>query len=1133
MTYVVGDATHIKSKPLSGSLASGETWVYDGTQLIPAANEAFKFINVNGTVLDADTSADTLHLSGVSGIKLTPVSGDGAGSDGIIAEVSGLVSDQIPSWSEISGMAEGGSGIAVYASAVAVSASGIAVEASGIAVGASGIAVTAVTPDYVPPSLLYKDANEITVPKGRYYQAGHRWNGQYQDTEHIARHWDIEANLSIQVDATYVSGSSPGMIDGAKVNESWYSVLLVGDTASDVLVLPFLRVNTVDYDTTFSGKTTLTPASHNGGVSPENGFAVSDHAWNSYRLVKANDRTIGADPLTVEETLSGPPVRVVINGDHVSGDPSLAPKDWLQLIPPAGVPFLYLGAVRIDASGTVSPFSAAAPGIPGNCPAGVTQYATAEEAENSFSLGDCLIQVVETETFYRFEENGASHQVDHLFVLNTILGGTTRWIGVAGRFGLGEVGIMQGIADGRMIVCPAYYQTGSDQAVPLTSSQHAIASLIVPEVKYQIRGIARRVKSVTTSGTGTFEIRANSFKLEPNGALNGSTTNAAPTMTANNAPSPCAVTAKDKFGNDCVGSDYAFLVFNGDIVTDSSTSGWAGLATSVSLDNGPAVDKGGGKVGVPCTGHACSAGDRIKITDSTNYSSVAYAVDATSTANEIVITETYAAETFSGAHFEIHACSGYPIYLTLDLGEENSLAFNKLRMFSRASPSPSMRGFPSAWTRYASNLASPNPLAASDWDTVGSASWQTDPGQGAALEVAAVTATPYRHHMLKLTGKVSTATSAWMTHIQEIQLFEAQQADAPGELLAALGTLAGDAAANWNILTATAPYTLIPGEKYWISETGESSKSYSVSTSRCNPVTGSAHPAGMVSKYTTDGGMTWSQCLQDSLPALWNMIVNPADPLGDGAKPVPQLCYGATSFGDKVFIPDSGLITIPDEGILLDLSSHDSPDPEFGYHVWLSHSGGGLHLSATKEPKETTDGIIHKEGEPGFRWIGDVYPVQCQPGEYGPVDVKDRCLISYPGMKRILGKPNPYCEVFAQTILGTHWRAYDEGTDSWRIEFLACGLSELTLTACCRLAAAGNYALPSIGIDGKLPAPEASSVQSVSSHALLNSDLTVTVPPGIHFAYPLLRGKGASCNVQYYGSEVDNREAYFGGGLQC
>lgn len=1119
MTYVVGDATHIKSKPLSGSLASGETWVYDGTQLIPAANEAFKFVDVDGTVLAADTSADTLHLSGVSGIKFTPVSGDGSGSDGILAEVSGLVSDQIPSWSEISGMAEGGSGIAADARAVAVSA--------------SGIAVSAVTPDYVPPSPLYKDADEITIPKGRYHQAGHRWNGQYQDTENIFRHWDIEANLSVQVDATYASGSSPGMIDGAKVNESWYGIFLLGDTASDILVLPFFRVHTVDYDTTLTGKTTLTSASHNRGVSPEDGFVVSDHAWNGYRLAKANDRSTGADPLTIEQTLSGPPLRVVIDGDHVSGGPFLAPKDWLQLIPPAGAPFLYLGAVRIDASGAVSPFSPAAPGIPGNCPAGVTRYATATEAENSFSLGDCLIQVVETETFYRFEENGSSYEVNHLSVLDTILGGATRWIGVAGRFGLGEIGVTQGIAQGRMTVCPAYYQTGSDQEVPLTSSQHAIASLIVPEAKYRVRGIARRVKSVAASGTGTLEIRGNSLKLEPNGALNGSTTDAAPTMTANNAPSPYVVTAKDKFGNDCVGSEYAFLAFNGDIVTDSSTSGWAGLATAVSLDDGPAVDKGDGKVGLPCTGHACSAGDRIRITGSTNYSSIVYAVDATSTANEIVITETYAAETFSGAHFEIHAGAGYPIYLTLDLGEGNSSAFNKLRMYSRASPSPSLRGFPSSWTRHASNLANPNPLTAGDWDTVGSASWQPDPGQGAALEVPAVTAAPYRHHMLKLTGKVSTATSTWMTHIQEIQLFEPQPADAPGELIGTLGNFESSEAANWNILQVGTPYVLSPGEKYWITETGEESKNYSVSARRCNPVTGSAHPDGMVSKYSTDGGATWSQCLQNSVPALWNMIVNPADPSADGTKPVPQLCYGATSTGDKVFLPDAGLLTIPEEGILLDLSAHDSPDPEFGYHVWLSRSGGLLQLSATKDSKETTDGIVHKAGAPGFRWIGDVYPVQCQPGWYGPVDVKDRCLISYPGMKRNLGKPNPYCEVFAQTILGTHWREYDEGTDSWRVEFLACGLARLTLTACCRLATAGNYALPSIGIDGKLPSPEASTVQSVSSHALLNSNLTVTVPPGIHCAYPLLRGKGASCNVQYYGSEVDNREAYFGGGLQC
>lgn len=60
---------------------------------------------------------------------------------------------------------------------------------------------------------------------------------------------------------------------------------------------------------------------------------------------------------------------------------------------------------------------------------------------------------------------------------------------------------------------------------------------------------------------------------------------------------------------------------------------------------GPAVDKGGGKVGIPCTAHGLTSADYIRIEGSQNYNDE-YAVDATSTANEIVITAAYVAETF-------------------------------------------------------------------------------------------------------------------------------------------------------------------------------------------------------------------------------------------------------------------------------------------------------------------------------------------------------------------------------------------------------------------------------------------------------------------------------------------------------
>lgn len=570
MTQIVGDATHIKGEPLSGTLTSGQTWVYDGAQMVPAGNESFKFVDVDGVSLAATDSEDTLSLSGVSGVKLTPETGSGPGETGIRLEVSGLANEQIPYWSEISGTATGGSGIgasaygiavgasgiasggsgialdasgiatgasgiAAAASGIATGASGIAVAAgnmasggsgtasqalaiamdssgiavgasgiavggsgmaagasgiasgasgmalyasgklddtdqtsgmvlssgegfavfaaapvsgqvlkasgsniltdlywaadqtssgggsgsgnayafinvqgaiigasagddtlnfsgrsgmlltavsgagqgddvifaevsglvsgqipnwsdisgmaagaSGIALGASGIAIAAVTPDYIPTRFMYKDQDEIYISKGRYYKAGFRWKGQYQDAATIAQYWDVTSRLAVKVDSNYSPGTSPGMIGGAKVNNSWYSVFLVGNTANDVLVLPLIRVKAISYA---SPDTVINPGDHDSAASYQDGFILSNGPWNGYRLVKwscdANDGNI----YTVADTINSTHDEVRLSGDKTA---ELAAGDWLQLVPPSGVACLFLGLIRIDGAGNLS-----------------------------------------------------------------------------------------------------------------------------------------------------------------------------------------------------------------------------------------------------------------------------------------------------------------------------------------------------------------------------------------------------------------------------------------------------------------------------------------------------------------------------------------------------------------------------------------------------------------------------------------------------------------------------------------------------------------------------------------------------------------------------------------------------------
>lgn len=93
-----------------------------------------------------------------------------------------------------------------------------------------------------------------------------------------------------------------------------------------------------------------------------------------------------------------------------------------------------------------------------------------------------------------------------------------------------------------------------------------------------------------------------------------------------------SATANSIFSISKNGTEFATLAFNPDTNPNS----------------GAATDKTGGKVGIPVTAHGFSTGQRIIIDGSTNYDGT-YLVDTDSTTDEIVIVETYVAETFDGS----------------------------------------------------------------------------------------------------------------------------------------------------------------------------------------------------------------------------------------------------------------------------------------------------------------------------------------------------------------------------------------------------------------------------------------------------------------------------------------------------
>jgi hypothetical protein len=213
-------------------------------------------------------------------------------------------------------------------------------------------------PDYCPPAIKYKDTSSLYIPKGRYYRAGSRFRGQYQDISSMGLSWDLTSTLAVTITGPYVPGTTAGIL-GGKVANSWYSVFMVGNTAADILLLPYIRINLVDYNSSNTGYTTIKPGSHDSSGVADNSFLTANDQWNTYRLMKyaiAMDTTDGS-VLTIADTVNGTPDQVLITGDQVSTGATLAVGDYLQMLPPSGTQCLYLGSIRFDGSGNLRGFT--------------------------------------------------------------------------------------------------------------------------------------------------------------------------------------------------------------------------------------------------------------------------------------------------------------------------------------------------------------------------------------------------------------------------------------------------------------------------------------------------------------------------------------------------------------------------------------------------------------------------------------------------------------------------------------------------------------------------------------------------------------------------------------------------------
>lgn len=70
-------------------------------------------------------------------------------------------------------------------------------------------------------------------------------------------------------------------------------------------------------------------------------------------------------------------------------------------------------------------------------------YATVAEAEAATGIDNDLCFVVETETHYRYEASGSGYTDDDEYILSTGDGGNTCWLGISGKFNLGDYALAE------------------------------------------------------------------------------------------------------------------------------------------------------------------------------------------------------------------------------------------------------------------------------------------------------------------------------------------------------------------------------------------------------------------------------------------------------------------------------------------------------------------------------------------------------------------------------------------------------------------------------------------------------------------------------------------------------------------
>jgi hypothetical protein len=355
--------------------------------------------------------------------------------------------------------------------------------------------------------------------------------------------------------------------------------------------------------------------------------------------------------------------------------------------------------------------------------------------------------------------------------------------------------------------------------------------------------------------------------------------------------------------------------------------------------------------------------------------------------------------------------------------------------------------------------------------------------------------------------------------IRTIELFSHNPATGkPGSSLQALGSLGsggGGATPEWNRLAISSgnQYQLYHGKAYWIVSKGADGADWDESIRRWNTAQGSMFPDSMPkAMYSTDGGSTWTECTQDSKPALWNIVINSLE------SHVPQLCYGRRD--GKFIVMPSGPEEIQEAGHFLDCSGLTA---DTLYNVFMDSSGV---LKASTDDWVKVNGLMVRDGTPSEKFVGIIYPKDVLgSGDQAPVDCMDRRLLAYKGMRKYWGKYCPYYSATTDSNAGTiSWRQIMDNND-WKIE----GIGDTVWLEFHTSSNSNGNASCSIGLNKTIPD---SYSESGSMYYGGNTGYAryyrSGLPVGLHYAFPLIWTSSAGQGLRLWNDTAIMRSQFMG-----